>query len=121
MECLPPNHIKFDFLGEARVWVMGKPDGRVWVGCCDSCSIPLRTPPLAPDPTCLTRPPSNVPGKDSIRYENTVDVDPKVFQNLQLFSREDANGKGEHGADRVPRVLAEAEPVMTTVKRGLTT
>ncbi|KAL6768009.1 DNA topoisomerase 1 [Auxenochlorella protothecoides] len=54
VECLPPNHIKFDFLG-----------------------------------------------KDSIRYENTVDVDPKVFQNLQLFSREDANGKAKQPGDQL--------------------
>ncbi len=48
MECVPPNHIKFDFLG-----------------------------------------------KDSIRYENTVAVEEKVFKNVQLFMRETAGGQSE--------------------------
>lgn len=33
-------------------------------------------------------------GKDSIRYENTVEVDPRVFKNIELFKREDASGRG---------------------------
>lgn len=45
---MPPNHIKFDFLG-----------------------------------------------KDSIRYENTVDVEAKVYKAVEQFTRTDARGKRE--------------------------
>lgn len=48
MECIPPNQIKFDFLG-----------------------------------------------KDSIRYENTVEVHVKVFNNIERFRSIDAKGKEE--------------------------
>eukprot|EP00879_Flechtneria_rotunda_P005977 GHRR01006285.1.p1 GENE.GHRR01006285.1~~GHRR01006285.1.p1 ORF type:complete len:642 (+),score=176.76 GHRR01006285.1:498-2423(+) len=46
VECIPPNHIKFDFLG-----------------------------------------------KDSIRYENTVDVEKPVYKAVEQFMRTDACGK----------------------------
>lgn len=46
VECIPPNHIKFDFLG-----------------------------------------------KDSIRYENTVDVEVKVYKAVEQFTRTDSRGK----------------------------
>lgn len=46
VECLPPNHIKFDFLG-----------------------------------------------KDSIRYENTVDVDVKVYKAVESFIKINSQGK----------------------------
>jgi DNA topoisomerase-1 len=46
VECIPPNHIKFDFLG-----------------------------------------------KDSIKYENTVDVEVKVYKAVEQFTRTDARGK----------------------------
>lgn len=49
MECIPPNHIKFDFLG-----------------------------------------------KDSIRYENTVDVELAVYKAVQAFIKVDAKGKREY-------------------------
>jgi hypothetical protein len=48
VECIPPNHIKFDFLG-----------------------------------------------KDSIKYENTVDVEVKVYKAVEQFTRTDARGKRE--------------------------
>lgn len=48
VECVPPNHIKFDFLG-----------------------------------------------KDSIRYENTVDVEVKVYKAVEQFTKVDARGKSE--------------------------
>ena len=48
VECIAPDHIKFDFLG-----------------------------------------------KDSIRYENQVKVEDKVFKNVQLFMRETAGGGSE--------------------------
>ena len=48
VECIAPDHIKFDFLG-----------------------------------------------KDSIRYENQVKVEDKVFKNVQLFMRETASGHSE--------------------------
>lgn len=34
-------------------------------------------------------------GKDSIRYENEVKVERKVFQLVKEFSTHDANGKSE--------------------------
>ena len=34
-------------------------------------------------------------GKDSIRYENTVDVDPKVYAAVETFLRVDERGKRE--------------------------
>lgn len=46
VECLPPNHIKFDFLG-----------------------------------------------KDSIRYENTVEVDERVFKNIEMFMAKNLSGR----------------------------
>jgi len=49
VECIPPNHIKFDFLG-----------------------------------------------KDSIRYENTVDVEVKVYKAVEQFTRTDSRGKREY-------------------------
>eukprot|EP00877_Chromochloris_zofingiensis_P012806 jgi/Chrzof1/777/Cz01g28140.t1 len=52
VDLIPPNHIKFDFLG-----------------------------------------------KDSIRYENTVDVEPKVFRNVEQFSRVNAMGKAKGPRD----------------------
>ncbi|EFN52427.1 hypothetical protein CHLNCDRAFT_36846 [Chlorella variabilis] len=54
VECAPPNHIKFDFLG-----------------------------------------------KDSIRYENTVDVEDKVFKNVELFKRENQSGKPKKEGDQL--------------------
>jgi len=51
VECIPPNHLKFDFLG-----------------------------------------------KDSIRYENTVDVDRRVYKNVEQFMRVNEKGK-----KKVPR------------------
>lgn len=48
MECQPPTHIKFDFLG-----------------------------------------------KDSIRYENQVEVDPLVYKAVESFKRRDQYGKSE--------------------------
>jgi DNA topoisomerase-1 len=48
VECVPPNHIKFDFLG-----------------------------------------------KDSIRYENTVDVEVAVYKAVEHFIKVDAKGKRE--------------------------
>jgi DNA topoisomerase-1 len=48
VECIPPNHLKFDFLG-----------------------------------------------KDSIRYENTVDVDQRVYRNVGQFMRVNAAGKSK--------------------------
>lgn len=61
VDLIPPNHIKFDFLG-----------------------------------------------KDSIRYENTVDVEPKVFRNVEQFSRVNAMGKGMgNDMDTVVRVCCQ--------------
>lgn len=54
VECIAPNHIKFDFLG-----------------------------------------------KDSIRYENTVEVEEKVFENLSTFKRENASGKPKKEGDQL--------------------
>lgn len=34
-------------------------------------------------------------GKDSIRYENIVEVHPKVYKNLEKFRRIDSMGKSE--------------------------
>ena len=48
VECIPPNHLKFDFLG-----------------------------------------------KDSIRYENTVDVDRRVYKNVEQFMRVNEKGKSK--------------------------
>ena len=54
VECVPPTHVKFDFLG-----------------------------------------------KDSIRYENTVEVDARVFANIQLFKREDAKGRRKAAGEQL--------------------
>lgn len=54
VECIEPNHIRFDFLG-----------------------------------------------KDSMRYENTVEVEDKVFKNVQLFKRETATGKAKKEGDQL--------------------
>jgi DNA topoisomerase IB len=34
-------------------------------------------------------------GKDSIRYENTVEVHPTVYKNVQSFLAKDSKGKGK--------------------------
>lgn len=34
-------------------------------------------------------------GKDSIRYENIVEVHPKVYKNLEKFRKIDSMGKSE--------------------------
>ncbi|KAL4854832.1 DNA topoisomerase 1 beta [Chlorella vulgaris] len=54
VECIAPNHIRFDFLG-----------------------------------------------KDSIRYENTVEVEEKVFENISLFKQENASGKPKKDGDQL--------------------
>ncbi|GAB4815286.1 hypothetical protein N2152v2_002332 [Parachlorella kessleri] len=54
VECIAPDHIKFDFLG-----------------------------------------------KDSIRYENQVKVEDKVFKNVQLFMRETAGGHKKKPGDQL--------------------
>jgi DNA topoisomerase I len=36
-------------------------------------------------------------GKDSIRYENTVEVDPKVWENMKSFKKRDRNSKPKPG------------------------
>lgn len=38
-------------------------------------------------------------GKDSIRYENIVEVDPRVYKNLEKFKRIDHTGKRKWGRD----------------------
>ena len=38
--------------------------------------------------------------QDSIRYENTVQVDPLVYKNVQLFMKETAGGRSEYAALR---------------------
>lgn len=60
---------------------------------------------------CADPPRSNSPwaGKDSIRYENTVDVDPRVFKNLQLFCEKDASGRGEWPCGAAAACLLPAE------------
>ncbi|PSC70005.1 DNA topoisomerase 1 [Micractinium conductrix] len=40
-------------------------------------------------------------GKDSIRYENTVEVEKKVFDNIALFMRENASGKPKKEGDQL--------------------
>jgi hypothetical protein len=59
VECVPPNHIKFDFLG-----------------------------------------------KDSIRYENTVDVEVAVYKAVEHFIKVDAKGKRECHPGQQLRVQA---------------
>jgi len=54
VECLPPNHIKFDFLG-----------------------------------------------KDSIRYENTVEVDERVFANIKTFTKQSISGAPKKPEDQL--------------------
>jgi len=54
VECLPPNHIKFDFLG-----------------------------------------------KDSIRYENTVEVDERVFSNIKTFTKQSISGAPKKPEDQL--------------------
>jgi DNA topoisomerase I len=39
-------------------------------------------------------------GKDSIRYLNTVEVDPQVFKNLKIFKRS-PKGEGDMLFDRI--------------------
>ncbi|KAI7840141.1 hypothetical protein COHA_006180, partial [Chlorella ohadii] len=40
-------------------------------------------------------------GKDSIRYENTVEVEKKVFENVALFKRETESGKPKKEGDQL--------------------
>ncbi|KAG2499993.1 hypothetical protein HYH03_002275 [Edaphochlamys debaryana] len=40
-------------------------------------------------------------GKDSIRYENVVEVDPKVFKNLEKFRKIDSTGKKKQPGDQL--------------------
>ncbi|GFR41105.1 hypothetical protein Agub_g1750 [Astrephomene gubernaculifera] len=40
-------------------------------------------------------------GKDSIRYENVVEVHPKVYKNLEKFRRIDSTGKKKQGSDQL--------------------
>ena len=54
VECLPPNTIKFDFLG-----------------------------------------------KDSIRYENAVEVDVRVYKNLETFLKYDSSGRNKNPSDQL--------------------
>lgn len=40
-------------------------------------------------------------GKDSIRYENTVEVDPAVYENIAKFKATDAAGRPKAGGDQL--------------------
>lgn len=40
-------------------------------------------------------------GKDSIRYENTVEVDERVFKNVEKFKRVDQHGKKKQPGDQL--------------------
>eukprot|EP00798_Chlamydomonas_sp_ICE-L_P013943 gene13943-19879_t len=50
-------------------------------------------------------PPSSIKfdflGKDSMRYENTVEVHPKVYKNMEKFKRMDARGKRKVAGDMI--------------------
>ena len=40
-------------------------------------------------------------GKDSIRYENVVDVDPEVWRNMKDFKAKDKDDKKKKGEDQL--------------------
>ena len=40
-------------------------------------------------------------GKDSIRYENTVEVTPEVWKNMKAFKKTDRLGKAKPGSDNL--------------------
>lgn len=40
-------------------------------------------------------------GKDSIRYENVVDVDPEVWKNMKDFKARDKDDKKKKGEDQL--------------------
>ena len=40
-------------------------------------------------------------GKDSIRYENVVDVDHEVWRNMKDFKAKDKDGKTKKGEDQL--------------------
>lgn len=40
-------------------------------------------------------------GKDSIRYENTVEVHPKVYGNIEKFKKLDQHGKKKKDGEQI--------------------
>lgn len=45
-------------------------------------------------------------GKDSIRYENVVEVEHVVYENVKLFCKQDRKGKGTYGFNAVVGIIS---------------
>lgn len=64
------------------------------VGCCTlKCENVTAVPPHSIKFDFL--------GKDSIRYENTVEVEPRVYQNIAAFLKEDGKGRAKAPGDQL--------------------